>query len=110
MSCNCLLNAIVKTTDCECAKAGFCSRHNCTKTEHFHGLCRNDPRYFNLWESGKGPCIGTARNTGPRPVRLGDVIARVLGWLRIHPWPGCGCEGRKAWLNRFVVWGWWRAA
>lgn len=71
-------------------------------------LCKTRPEYFQLWEGGKGPCIGKIRKA---PIGLGDFVALVI-WLatfgKLRPWPGCGCHKRKAWLNRIVVWGWWR--
>lgn len=42
-------------TKCECAGPGFCQRHGCCKTVHFYRLCKNDERYFRMWEEGRGP-------------------------------------------------------
>ncbi len=37
----------------------------------------------------------------PKPGRgLGDLVAWVAARLGIHGWTGCGCERRRAWLNR----------
>jgi len=40
------------------------------------------------------------------PVRLGNVVSSVAEFLHI---PACSqCANRRLWLNRVVVWGWWR--
>lgn len=44
---------------------------------------------------------------------LGDRLASALHWLGFRPWAGCGCEQRKAWLNRLgdrlaAGWAWLR--
>lgn len=44
-------------TDCECEKPGWCERHQCLKSPHFHRLCRRNQEYYQLWEEGLGPCI-----------------------------------------------------
>ena len=37
----------------------------------------------------------------PPPRRgLGDLGAGLAAALGIRPWPGCGCRGRRRWLNR----------
>jgi hypothetical protein len=43
---------------------------------------------------------------GKRNVALGDVVS----WLtrRAGITEGSACQQRKRWLNRIVVWGWWR--
>lgn len=43
------------TVSCECPEAGYCPRHGCHKTEHWHQLCRKRSDYFQLWEAGRGP-------------------------------------------------------
>jgi len=41
-----------------------------------------------------------------QPMGLGDVVAWVTNKLGIEE---CrGCQRRHKWLNRVVVWGWWR--
>lgn len=114
--CECLATIADRNTECECVGPGFCRRHKCNKPEHFYNLCRTRPDYFALYEQGRGPgqfeATGKPGTPDPeilRPVGLGDVVAAILGRFGIQPWPGCGCAARKAWLNRFVVWGWWRA-
>lgn len=115
MSCPCLIEAAKTLTECQCTAPGFCDRHQCTKNEHFHGLCKSRPDYFELWERGQGPCINPAKGTPSRRsgvVGLGDVVATLLHFASLgllRKFPGCGCDRRKAWLNRFIVWGWWRA-
>lgn len=36
-------------------------------------------------------------------IGLGDLIEAILAFFGIHPWSGCGCESRKAWLNNVVI-------
>lgn len=43
------------TTDCECREPGWCERHACQKSVHWHRLCRQGNEYFALWEAGEGP-------------------------------------------------------
>lgn len=94
-------------TDCVCEAAGFCQRHQCAKTEHFHNLCQTRPDYFALWERGGGPCV----NPNPVPPESSRGLGDWAAWLiqkasfgLIRSKPGCGCEKRKAWLNRFGHW------
>jgi len=35
----------------------------------------------------------------PPGLGLGDRLASFLAFFGIHPWPGCGCAGRRQWLN-----------
>ena len=45
-------------------------------------------------------------NNRSRPVGVGDIVARLTRRAGIAE---CGgCQRRKRWLNRIVVWGWWR--
>lgn len=48
---------------CVCSQAGFCERHQCLKTKHWHMLCQTRADYFQLWEEGRGP--GQQRNEEP---------------------------------------------
>ena len=32
----------------------------------------------------------------------------IVTFGKLKPWPGCGCDKRKDWLDRIPVWGWWR--
>ena len=116
--CACL-STVGRQTPCECELPGWCVRHKCEKNSHFHGLCANDIRYFKLYEEGRGPCIGVDRSkelgeitsrTSRTSIGLGDIVEWLAKLIRIKPWPGCGCAKRKAWLNRIIVWGWWRRA
>jgi hypothetical protein len=97
------------TTPCECAAAGWCSRHRCRKTDHFVSLCATSAEYFALWEAGQGPCIHGGPEDGPPPQQpsrgLGDVVAKIAGALGINKTPSCGCEARQNWLNRLVPFG-----
>ena len=45
----------------------FCERHQCRKTEKWHGLCRNRPDYFELWEQGTGPGQAIPHSMRPSP-------------------------------------------
>lgn len=42
-------------TGCVCPMAGYCTRHSMNKNVHFHHLCQNSEKYFNLWEGCRGP-------------------------------------------------------
>lgn len=44
-----------KKTDCECPLAGYCNRHQVTKSNHLHKLCQTNNTYFNKWENCQGP-------------------------------------------------------
>jgi len=49
-----------------------------------------------------------SRNAGlrDRPVGLGDLVASITSRLRVRE---ChGCRQRKRWMNKVVIWGWWR--
>ena len=43
------------------------------------------------------------RNQEVHYVGLGDLIARVLALVGIHPWTGCHCGERRVALNRFYL-------
>lgn len=108
MSCECktLLDTAQVITGCECNPTGeektfYCARHDCRKTMHHAKLCRSQPQYFGFWERGEGHCLG---EQAPVMFGLGDAVAWLLSKIGINPWPGCGCQGRKAWLNRITLW------
>jgi hypothetical protein len=104
--CRDLIRASETLTNCECRPEAFpfaCKRHGgCQKTEHFYGLCRNRLDYFNHWEEvGKdGPCL----NREPLMIGLGDALAWIFGKIGLKPWEGCGCDRRRAWLNKITLW------
>lgn len=59
-----------------------------------------------MWEEGKGP--GQVEVAEVTPIdagfQLGDFIGRLISIATfglVKPWPGCGCDKRRAWLNRF---------
>ena len=118
--CNAILESASKTTSCECALPEgdthvFCQRHKCTKTGHFVRLCQSNPAYFGLYEQGKGPCLRGTVPPLPGRVGLGDVVHHGLSAVGVTParlsallGSDCGCDGRRKWLNRITVWGWWR--
>jgi hypothetical protein len=65
-------------TACGCEQPGWCERHQCTKTEHLHSLCRRRPDYFRLWEQGRGPGQSARRRGKAAPAfpcrRLGEAL------------------------------------
>ena len=53
-----------------------------------------------------GPLARVLGLEGPYPIRLGNVIAVFTHALGL---PFCdGCARRRHWLNKVIVWGWWR--
>jgi len=112
--CNEIIEATTRITGCECPAAGWCARHGMFKTDYYHSICRTVPAYFNQYEQGIGPGQvfadnGSLENPAPQigrgaPIGLGDAVAWALAKFGIHPWAGCGCTGRRAWLNRWQVW------
>ena len=81
---------------CTCSQAGWCERHQCHKTAHWHRLCRTRPQYFRLWEQGRGPGQDPSLARIDPPLRsvavvivshnygryLTDAIESVLGQTR----------------------------
>lgn len=70
---------------CVCPVAGWCERHQCRKTAHWHQLCQHRADYFQLWEEGRGPGQRqghSAGNGAPEPgllqkaVNFGTAVAR----------------------------------
>jgi len=65
-------------TGCVCSGPGFCDRHQCAKTPHWHHLCQTRADYFGLWESGNGP--GQSRPQEPgiarKAVNFGKAVAQ----------------------------------
>src|SRR5262245_11816957 len=109
MPCNCdsILAATQHLTPCECAGPGFCARHNVDKGPHWHGLCKTRMDYFAQWEQGRGP--GQVAGRLRREIRLGDVVAWLIGWATRGRLKMCdACNARKAWLNRVRIWPLWR--
>ncbi|MSR60011.1 MAG: hypothetical protein EXS05_20620 [Planctomycetaceae bacterium] len=103
--CECPVKPAAVETGCVCNPEAFpfvCARHGgCSKTEPYHKLCKTRANYFQLWESGRGPCLYD-ETTRPRVIGLGDAVAfaiRVVTFGLVKPWPGCGCQSRKAKLN-----------
>lgn len=74
--------------DCQCEEPGWCERHQCQKSAHFHRLCRTREDYFRLWERGNGP--------GQIPRDEPYEIAPLRNSLRMErPWEG-NCK-KKPW-------------
>jgi hypothetical protein len=65
LDCQKILEAAATVTACECPGPGDCSRHQCRKNAHLHALCRTRQDYFDLWEAGRGPCLGPLRPASP---------------------------------------------
>jgi len=63
------------TTACSCTKPGWCSRHECYKSEMLHGLCQRHAALFAAWEQGQGPgqfvASGSMEPSSPGLVRRG---------------------------------------
>lgn len=99
---------------CECKGAGFCSRHNVPKTEHLVELCRSSPRYFAIWEEGRGPLQRKAPDYQERRNRAarrkirgskygpGSELADAIKRLGYTIERGCKCKSRVAAMN---AWG-----
>lgn len=72
-------------TGCICKNAGFCNRHNITKTPHMHKLCQNHTGYFEAWENCKGPgqqnvnCDSIKETTKETEVVTGELNAKCEG-------------------------------
>ena len=66
---------------CVCDKPGWCVRHQCEKSEHWHMLCQTRPDYFQLWEEGRGPgqCFPTSEmepSLVQKALSLGAAVVR----------------------------------
>jgi len=66
MNCEQLHSNVInspRVTGCECRPTSFpfaCPRHGgCIKSAHFWGICQSRPDFFELFESGSGPCLPT---------------------------------------------------
>lgn len=73
-------------TACECEQSGWCPRHQCTKTAHWHLLCRRQEAYFQMWEQGQGPCLEGIGQPPPTEVADAEIAS--------HDGPGIL---RRAW-------------
>lgn len=104
MGCGCSGKSQPAPTGCVCTGPGFCQRHQCQKSAAFVKLCQTRQPYFDAWQRGEGPCLADQR---PKFFGLGDALELLIQWItfgRLKPWPGCGCQRRKAWLNRIRLW------
>ena len=102
-------------TGCNCPLATigqWCQRHRVEKSPHWQRLCRTSPKYFAVWQAGRGP--GQKLPWWRRPIGLGDLAHAVIHALRLHwlaTWytrltgRDCGCQQRKNWLNQFRIGG-----
>jgi len=72
-------------TACECVEAGWCRRHQCQKTPHWHFLCQTRPDYFVLWEEGRGP---GQISPAPKTARRG-ACGHLGSALREQACPAC---------------------
>ena len=48
---------MIPQTPCECSGAGYCTRHNCVKSDWLYHQCRRNMRAFTSWEEGRGQCL-----------------------------------------------------
>lgn len=83
---------LMEPTKCICDSPGYCQLMRRRMSEVRHNECQNVPGYFEVFLEG--------RDRKPKRRGLGDVVAAFLERLGIRKRPGCGCEGRQAWLNR----------
>lgn len=118
--CEKIIEASKQLTGCECELSGYCTRHKIHKHQVWHNLCKTDFAYFEQYEKGIGPgqvftdsgSLESPRPTanliaGKRVLYLGDLLAYWFEKLGIKSWSGCGCDSRRAYLNRFRLWPWW---
>lgn len=118
--CDKIIESSRQLTACECEMAGYCKRHRLHKNEIWHNLCRTDYQYFDQYEKGIGPgqvftdsgSLESPHPTvavigGKRVIYLGDFLAHWFAKFGIKGWAGCGCDSRRARLNRFRIWPWW---
>lgn len=110
--------------ECTCNPTEFpfwCERHRVYKTKHWVELCQTRPRYFQIWEEGRGPGQrGKGKNVltkreqrefGKKPLLLGDMVEKALSSVgitkeRVSAWIGrpCKCPERQEKLNRLHLW------
>lgn len=89
--CGKLIDAAKTVTLCECPAPGDCPRHGCRKNAHLHNLCRTRQDYFDLWERGQGPCLGSPARTDPCQHR-GEQVSTI----------GCASCGKTIELKVFA--------
>jgi hypothetical protein len=109
MSCNTcdkiIEAASLEKSPCECPVAGWCKRHQTMKFPHFWEYCKNDIRFFLLWEHGRGPGQQAAALQRDRVIGLGDALAWLIRTVTFGYIVPCDqCTSRKAWLNRYQLW------
>jgi hypothetical protein len=105
-------------TNCECALAGHCKRHNVSKTKHLIKLCQTDQSFWQSWEDGRGPGQRWAQSDKDARSNRDAVRAKIrtelaeegrqswhrlfrciytetglLEWEKTIPKYGCDCEG-----------------
>ena len=68
----------IAMTNCECKLAGWCNRHQRTKTSHMLHLCQTREEYFNLWEKGNNKKSRVIVKEAKR-----DKDARLVEWLKL---------------------------
>ena len=67
-----------ESSGCVCPQAGFCERHQCLKTEHWHMLCQTRSDYFQLWEEGRGPGQKQPQQQEPGLVRKAANFGKAV--------------------------------
>jgi hypothetical protein len=97
--CPVAIEIATQETGCECPAAGFCSRHKCTKVEHWHKLCQTNSEYFDLYERGNGPGQQTSRPVMSSFQRVRKLAMAVYRFVR----SGCDFAGRKECRERLKI-------
>lgn len=97
-------------TGCTCSEPGYCDRHRCWKSPHWHQLCQTREDYFLAWEDGCGPgqTAGAASRPQTQDHRVGRELCRILGCgnhlahvREMNDWGPDGCEEH---IDQIVVW------
>ena len=80
-------------TPCECPRPGWCPRHQTHKPGVWHQLCRTQPEYFALWETGDGPRTDAPHPVGHFPTSRGPCRFRSA---ESHDAVSCLCCGGRS--------------
>ena len=94
-------------TDCQCdiIDGGFCERHQVKKSASWVKLCRQRGKYWQAWESGRGPSQRkspyTSRTQPPPILGPGWHTKRLLAMFGIAGEEGCGCTSYAAKMDHW---------
>lgn len=71
-------------TGCQCEKAGWCERHQMTKTATWFHLCQHDEKYWKAWEAGTGPGqnIGKSQKMPPIKVQAWNLATSIADFVK----------------------------